>query len=536
MLDRLSPELLLLVQKSLDSLADLHALIAASPSSLRTFETYRNHVLSTVLKHAISFAALPSALAILQLKDLDLRGPQYRQQVVPRPITTLLDTCFSGTSDPFPEDESSFTRLRHLYVRAMKFADDYATRALQVLSEGDDVVDKVNVRDRAALRLSPTERGRLLRAFFRFDLYCRIFKPQNAYDAAAQRDVFLLKLRPFEVEELTCVHHYFSTVVGKLVDQLEDQFVEEVLAAAKARVNLSAFKSLDSRSRRLSASSLPGAGAIFGRQEPKHGSTASGYRDDDYIINQKRESPPLSPAYAKSPRSIETNRAGGDNMPWVRVEDLELCGLDLFSSIEKNYSPRYISFMVSLGTDFMHTLINADSHERRTIILNNSPGLRPFLLEAIDSIPLPDRSSHNAGLQQPKMLRLDGYDDSDDGSGHDDEPCQPNYGWAHLRSPSRMDDYIGDELSQAPLRARAWVFWDKKRIVGGGGAAYQALSAARRMDYDRLLDLYDRSQRRSGEERLSGVRLPQDIQEKILDKYASTMPPAFDDLQREEDE
>lgn len=538
MLEQLSPELLLLVQQSLDSLVDLHALIAASPSSLRTFASYRQHVLPAVLRNAICPVALPSALAILQLHALDLRLPPARRHVFPPPLQTVLDMYFGGTVSPFPEDDSSFTRLRSLYVRAMRFADDYATRALRVLSAGDADADKVTARDRAVLHLSPGERGRLLRAFFRFELYCGVFPPRNTPNAAAQRDLFLLKLRPFEVEELACVHHYFSTVVGGFVDQLEDQFVEEVLTAAKAHVDLAAFNSLGPDCRRRSASPLLGVGTTVGSEEPRHHSTVSRCRDEESSLYQERQSSPLSPNSENISYDIDTDQAGGDGMLWAPLDNLELYDLGLFSSINKEHCPRYISFTVSLGIDFIHTLVNADDDSRRRMILDNSPGIRPFLPEAIHSIPFPDPDSNSGSFQQTEWgnQNRNGHMGDGDGHGHDDDPRNPNYGWVHLGRPYGIDDYIRSEADQNPLRARAWVFWDKKRMVGDRGAVYQGLSAARRMEAQRPLALYDRSCRRSGEERLSGVRLLMGERMRILHKYASTMEMEDDNDDDDEEE
>lgn len=536
MLEHLSPELLLLIQQSLDTLVALHALIAASPSSLRTFGLYRQHVLAAVLKNAICPVALPSALAILQLHAPDLRPSPGRRQGLAPALPTLLDMYFSGTVSSFPEDDSSFTRLRSLYVRAMRFAEDYATRALRVLSTGDGDAGKVTARDRALLHLSPRERGRLLRAFFRFELYCRVFSPRNTPNAAAQRNLFLLKLRPFEVEELACVHHYFSTVVGGFVDRLEDQFVEEVLTAAKAHVGLAAFNFLGPDCRRRSASPLLGVGTAVGSEEPTHSSTVSGCRNEESALYQERKSSPQSSNAENISYNIETDQAGGDGLPWARLDNLELYDLDLFSSINKERYPRYISFIVSLGIDFVHTLVNADGDERRRMILDNSPGLRPFLPEAIHSIPFPDPDSNSGSLQQAEWGNQNGNGDMNDGGGHDEDPRDPNHGWVQLGRRGGTDDYIRSEVDQAPLRARAWVFWDKKRIVGDHGAVYQGLSAARRMDAQRLLALYDRSRHGSCEERLSGVLLRMEERVRILHKYASTMEMDNEDDEDEDSE
>lgn len=531
MLEQLSPELLLLIQQSLDSLVDLHALIAASPSNLRTFESYRQHVLPAVLKNAICPVALPSALAILQLHALDLRrrlSPGLDTEL-PRPLQTFLDDYLFGAVSPFPEDDAGFSRLRSLYVRAMRFAEDYATRALRVLSEGDADADKVTARDPAVLHLSPGERGRLLRAFFRFEFYCRVFQPPEGTSAAAQRDIFLLKLRPFEVEELACVHHYFSTVVGGFVDQLEDQFVEEVLTAAKAHVDPAAFNSVGPNSRRRSASPLLGVGTTVASEEPRHRSTVSGCRDEESALYQERRSSPLSPNSENNPYDIN------NGTPWAPLNNLELYDLDLFSSINKERYPRYISFIVSLGIDFIHALVNADGDKRRRMILDNSPGLRPFLPEAIHSIPFPDPDSDSVSLQEAELSNQNRHGDMNDGGGDDDDPRDPNYSWVHLGRPGGIDDYIRGQLDHAPLRARAWVFWDKKRVEGDRGAVYQDLSAARRMDAQRLLALYDRSRRRSGEERLSGVLLLMGERMMILHKYASTMEMDDDDDDDDDD-
>lgn len=550
MLEKLPLELLLLVQQSLDALVDLHALIAASPSNLRTFALYRQHVLPAVLKNAICPVALPSALALLQLHALDLRGPGGGQSQLPPPpppLPTILDNYFSGIVYPFPEseDDPGFSWLRSLYVRAMRFAKDYATRALRVLSVGDADADGDKVtaqdRDRAALALhfSPSERGRILRAFFRFELYCRVFPPRIS--AAMHRDMFLLKLRPFEVKELACIHHYFFTIVSGCVDRLEDQFVEEVLTTTKAHADPAASNALlsaeDRRRRPPSASSLlegPG-GSIVDSEEPRHRSTVSGCQDEESVAlhqEQQQQTLPLSPNLGEdTPYEIETtDQAEGNNMSLGNLDNLELSGLDLFSSISKRHYPSNISFMVSRGIEFIHTLVNADDDTRRKMILDNSPDLRPFFPEALASIPFPpDLESNGSSLQQQaEWGNQAGNNDMDDGCGVDDNPYDPNYSWVQLaRShPGGVDDYIRSKIDQAPFRARAWVFWDKKRLVGGGcgsAALYQGLLAARHMDYQKILTLYDRSQRRSGEERLSGVLVPLGERSRILHKYASTM-------------
>ncbi|KAJ4388608.1 hypothetical protein N0V93_006067 [Gnomoniopsis smithogilvyi] len=528
-LEELSPELLLLIQKSLDSPLDLSRLIAASPVNFRAFQRYSQHILAAVLQNAIHPVSMPSALAVLQVPSPDSGHDSLLSQT----LEPFLNTYFSGGYNQLSADRQNLARLQRLYVRASHLVESYAMHAwrevVAVETHGSDSQMKFNHTsnnhiphpdqsqessegNHSRFNLSSQERERLLRAFFRFELYCKVFPDQSnaptedgepSIGATQQRDYFLMNLCPFEVEELACVHHYFSTVIGDFVGHLEDDFVNEILTAAKENVNPAAFTS--HRKRRsvspFSSSTISTTGL-------------SGSREDT-SARLRRASPCLDSGTQFAEEETKGRvKTGATDVRWVRAVDLDLYDLDLFCSDAKRRFDRYISYMVSKGIDFLYDLMRADEIERRKMILDNTPVLRVFLPEAIRTIPhQPEDNNH----EEDSSGNNDEYTD--------DEPTHPNRGWLKLRPNS--NDYIRDGLSFAPLRARGWVFWDAKRVENP--TVDQSLYMARHMDRHRLEELYDRSQRRSGEERLAGVMLPVAERSRIYEKYGSTFDYGYRD-------
>ncbi|KAH8655710.1 hypothetical protein BX600DRAFT_72219 [Xylariales sp. PMI_506] len=84
--------------------------------------------------------------------------------------------------------------------------------------------------------LSVTESARFQRAFFCHEL-CSLAipvsfatRPHSIFSALEQYALFLSRMRPWEVEEISCVHYYFKSRVRDLVHRLEDHVVGAVLA------------------------------------------------------------------------------------------------------------------------------------------------------------------------------------------------------------------------------------------------------------------------------------------------------------------
>lgn len=87
--------------------------------------------------------------------------------------------------------------------------------------------------------LSASERCRLYRAFLRLEIHARTFRPVQIYQrnvarwhASLQFDLFLKRFKPWEVEEITCVHQHLSDVIIRTLDELSRAFEDEVLCLA----------------------------------------------------------------------------------------------------------------------------------------------------------------------------------------------------------------------------------------------------------------------------------------------------------------
>jgi hypothetical protein len=84
---------------------------------------------------------------------------------------------------------------------------------------------------------SETELVRLKRAVLRFELYCRLFpidpygNGSSHYSATEQFDLFISRLPPWQVEEMTSIHHYYGSIVEEVVARIGEDFVEAVHAS-----------------------------------------------------------------------------------------------------------------------------------------------------------------------------------------------------------------------------------------------------------------------------------------------------------------
>lgn len=76
----------------------------------------------------------------------------------------------------------------------------------------------------ATISLTSSEAARIERAFYRFELYCNLFRREDtphgghAYEDDSRKDIFFDKFMPYENEQFVCIYDYlFSEVtIGKI--------------------------------------------------------------------------------------------------------------------------------------------------------------------------------------------------------------------------------------------------------------------------------------------------------------------------------
>lgn len=523
MLERLTPELLLSIQLCFDSPSDLRNLIAASPANLRTFQLFPELVLSTILRNAIHPVAMPSALAILQVPPPD-RG---HASLHPHTLEPILDGYFSGKYNQLPQDRAGLARLEHLHSRALFLVQDFATRAWRkvhtpppaprpksstgstfvyqgaihrvedfhwgaqptLLAEAETpppIEAYLPIQD--VPQLSSNERGRLLRAFLRFELYCKVFPGcalRGEYEpfitAQQQNDYFLGHLRDFEKEELACVYLYYETVLGDFVRQIEGNFVDEVLSVARP------LGSIDT----------------------------PGYSPD--YLNHSREATPECippPGSALSDGKEDTPPCEVNTPPRVPLvpanEYMDTLMLNMFCQDTSSYFYKHLSYMVSKGLEFVYDSMRAEKEACPKMILNNIPCWRKFFAEALEAAYHPttrnhrDHDSHHANAKD-----------------EDDDPSHQNRAWARFHPPSHIT--LFSVWSSKSLRARGWVFWDSDRLASKVFA--HSLRVVSRGVDDKRDGFIDHAYRKTAEKRLEGVMLPRVERDDIRARYESTFDP-----------
>lgn len=466
-LEDLVPELLARILQGLDHPRDLLSLVRASPHCFRVYAQSPALILSSVLKNAILPDALHHALACGLV-------PSNHSETARE---AFLRDYFQYKPLPFPTDKATITALAGLCLRTSYFVDDYSTRAMHALNL------ESNVGQTTTPTLSPTERARLQRAFFRYELYCRVFpidhnaRRRSVVPANEQFTQFVALMAPWEAEEMTCVHHYFTVLIGGFIDDLEDQLVEAVLTAPGVRLP-----------RVLARSASPEPAK---RRKIRH-LIAGGPRDGSFVWSEE----PIE-------KDIDDEQSPADESDMRFFTNLDLEDLDLFSKNGRFRSPLYVSYVASLGSTFMYRLVLADKDQRRRMIQKNTPVQRDFLPEALEHAP-------GTG---PKITTPDGIDDN--------HLSHPNLGYYRFKRSEHLI-YFGilhDSISDCPLRERAYVFWDADRILSP--VVSDQLQKASHMDWVKVNMQFNRYKGKSVEERLKGVRLPREQMEKMNEDFGS---------------
>ncbi len=131
----------------------------------------------------------------------------------------------------------NFTRQGPVARRFAQFAYGLPSRFED--ADGDSMEDTSSLE----FKVSNTELVRLYRAFFRFEIYCNLFRPVESYEREKvytddeQFSLFLIRLKPWAVEEMSVVHQYLSEIVETALESVDKDFEAHVrhVATKEAR-------------------------------------------------------------------------------------------------------------------------------------------------------------------------------------------------------------------------------------------------------------------------------------------------------------
>ena len=233
-LEMLQPETQTLILCHISCSTSLFNLIRASPRFLQVFKSRRAYILTS--------------LALRSRTPLNI-WDTIQASRLPKPpsqadVETFLQTFWDdeGVNAPIFPPEISISMIR-LSNCIEWFISDFADGTLKNLTLLGELMTLQQDQDVVHSQLSRIEKGRIARAFCRFEtfglLYASAFRNQD-FPADLQMGVgYLDKYNPDEVEEIVCVKDYIVRRLWSVFDQVEDDFVngnlsEELRKAAQA--------------------------------------------------------------------------------------------------------------------------------------------------------------------------------------------------------------------------------------------------------------------------------------------------------------
>ncbi|KAJ4015515.1 hypothetical protein NW766_005859 [Fusarium irregulare] len=369
-------------------------------------------------------------------------------------VSSFLDKYFDESSAfDFPTSTVELIKLYKVYNRLSFLIDGYLN-GIKKLDFDDSVITP-----------SPSELTRLQRAFLRYGLYSRVFpaddtlpwedpSPNHRFSALKQFDLFVSRLKPWECEEIVCVEQYFSTLIGNFVDEMEEQLAGTVKSAV-------VFK------------------------------------------------PPIWEDDAQA----DLKDVGAEENLW-RFDALDLTSLAMFSFDNRYRIHDNITYMASLGLDFMYDLIRSDKDEHLRLIRSNSPNFRHFLEEALTCSP---------GLTMQEC---------DEESAWDDDPSYNNLAWLQLGLGSQSWKYLRiDRWScrMSPLRELGYVFWDSARLKST--AVQERLAIASSVSSDKATARGIRRDKETVEERFNGAMIPRRELTRLESQFGYIRRPMEEELE-----
>lgn len=244
-LSLLPPELLANILQSLSFSKDLYAIIKTSSQFYRIFKTYKQSILSAILLRVISqkieadFILAHHAQRIWKLISKHVSeetpGAQLRRiregeffDSLYQDSTAILDR-FEKKDERLSElisDRTLLLDLWEFYCNVEHLMILYSIRAMPNLHQSFSDSNQP---------LSFNEQARLQRAFFRCEIYTCLIQLSQLFDNytrfsmpltdPAPRFRAMLQVRPWEVEEISCVAQFYQSLVEELSDRIEEDFV-----------------------------------------------------------------------------------------------------------------------------------------------------------------------------------------------------------------------------------------------------------------------------------------------------------------------
>ncbi|KAL6364319.1 hypothetical protein LRP88_02238 [Fusarium phalaenopsidis] len=227
---------------------DIMQLIRASPEALRHYVQYRRsimrHRIAEILAIDCHGSIIQDAQAVIHFPPIDTNSPESTTSML------AITRCLGSWKDRhFPEysrqyDAENISRLYRFFSRLATFIEDYLAksldpfpaRACMALPEISSIVPRMHFKGRdvdvepvAFGAMRESERRRLLQAFVRYELLCKVYHPKvwpylegTTYSDIVTSSHERLSLKDYEA--LYCVHEYLKSLYGAVFAQCQDSW------------------------------------------------------------------------------------------------------------------------------------------------------------------------------------------------------------------------------------------------------------------------------------------------------------------------
>lgn len=532
----LPAELLHMILLAIDSTLALHGFISSYPRAFGVFKEDRSRILKAVLQNVIFAENLRDLLFVDALQNPRLEplillagvmGAGHLPSLISRhgrelkrAIRPWIQRYFMGETPDYPDHMEGIIRLLRILTVVTRFAELYARNAAHLIVGPEDTEITATPRHFPIgfPPLTRDEERRFQRAFLRYELYARLFRLDPAtpngptgqphcrmsiFTAQEQHRLFIRRLDPWSVEELSCVHNLcFSLVRGWMVE-VEDQVVHAVRTAPGA------YKISD-------------GGLGYHLQQPFHEGepSASDEAFDDVVMPEGLDMARYK-YMSTNPQSSE-EMTGGSSMD-VNPSRSSASSESLFNVNGGVSRTHHHSKLTSLGLPVLRRFHDATPDARREMMRSEGVHGRDFLPEALDFAP------DHLGMILPGAI--------DSTSPTRTKGALPYWPliwgtWPFAeRAYRRIYDYDGG-LAYNPSRERAYIFWDEDRLEDP--AVARSLREAADVSVDEVRERSSLGP--TVEERVFDIRLPMRERERIRQKFAFYEKRRLDTIYEEEEE
>jgi hypothetical protein len=189
------------IMSTLPDVWSLKSIALTSSPLYRAFTGAEVLITSRVLLNEVELDVLPEAAAALESSRLK---PWTRQRIQ----DFVFQHLYSRGPPPQKWTLSDALLISKLYDYVHYFAADLASKTLVK----PPILTYLKSNQAP---LSQNEITRIIRAFYRFEIYCNIFRdPKRTINVRKQRDIFFSNFSPWENEQLACIHDYLFQVVS----------------------------------------------------------------------------------------------------------------------------------------------------------------------------------------------------------------------------------------------------------------------------------------------------------------------------------